>query len=338
MSVCQDSQPYVYELDTAVQGLTGRSYTYFKEDESKPPTPEILHRAALRGDVKLLERALGAGISVDSSDQEGTTALILACIHNHYDCAKMLLEHGANPSAQRMTGSNSLSYAAYGGFLPIVKLLLQYGVNIEPEEKGGATPFLFACLLNHADVAQELLATNPDFEKRMIEWNIPMCLAAQNGHTSIIRFLISRGCDINTQCRNADLTLPTNGTTPLFLACQFGHATVVKRLVDSGADVNLTRDDGCSPLLKAAEKGFTEIVRFLLSKGAHHGQMRNGETPLHVAAYCGRIMVLKALVEHGVDINLMDGRGRPALSRALLGGHAIAVKYITRIMTERNLL
>ncbi|GFT72807.1 ankyrin repeat domain-containing protein 29 [Nephila pilipes] len=336
-----DSEPEIFELDTRFQGLAAQGYTCFNNDKTVAPTPAILHRAALKGDVQLLKRALDAGVSVDCSDNDATSALILACRYNQYDCAKMLLEHGANPSAQRMDGSSALCYAAYGGYLPIVKLLIKYGADIQACGMDGATPFLLACQLNYLDIVQELLATDPQHEKQMISNSTPIYVAAQNAHASIVQFLISRGADINIQRRfprkpGEDVSI-TNGSTPLFVACQNGHAPLVKKLVQWGADVNLARDDGCSPLLKAAHKGFTNIVEFLLSKGAYNGLQKNGEAPLHIAAYYGHMLVLKSLVQHGADVNLRDKHGVTAYAKAQEGGHEIAVRYLARVVSERNL-
>ncbi|GFS50447.1 ankyrin repeat domain-containing protein 29 [Trichonephila inaurata madagascariensis] len=341
MFKCNDSVPKTFMFDTTFQGLAGYSYTYFNKDETSKPSAEILHRAALKGDVELLRRTLDAGIPVDSRDKEGTTALILACRYNHYDCAKLLLERGADPLAQRLTGSgSSLCYAARGGYLRLVQLLLSYGVNIEACGVDGATPFLLACQCNHLEIAQETLAANPEYEKRIIGCTTPMYVAAQNGHAPIVRFLLSRGADINMQRRippkSPDELPSTNGTTPLFVACQYGHTSLVKNMVEWGADVNITRDDGCSPLLKAAHKGYTNIVKFLLCKGAHYGLMKNGESPLHAAAYFGHLTVLKALIEHGADINLKDKNGLTALEKAEEGGHQIAVRYLARIRDQMN--
>ncbi|GFT92067.1 ankyrin repeat domain-containing protein 29 [Nephila pilipes] len=340
MFQCNDSVPKTFMVDTTLQGLAGQSYTYFSNDKTGPPTPEMLHRAAMKGDAELLKRVLDAGISVDCRDTEGTSALILACRYNQYDCAKLLLEYGANPSAQRKDGSSALCYAAYGGYLPMVKLLIQLGADVQACGLDGASPFLLACQCNYLDVAQELIANNPEYEKEMIESTTPMYVAAQNGHASIIQFLISRGADINKQRRippkTPDSPPATNGTTPLFVACQYGHTGLVKKMVEWGADVNLNRDDGCSPLLKASHKGFTNIVKFLLSKGAFSGLLTNGEAPLHAAAYYGHLTVLKALVEHGVDVYLRDQNGLTALAKAQEGDHQIVIRYLARIMTEKN--
>lgn len=42
--------------------------------------------------------------------QEGTTALVLACRNNYYDCVKLLLKYGADPKAQRVVIISLASY------------------------------------------------------------------------------------------------------------------------------------------------------------------------------------------------------------------------------------
>ncbi|XP_023218782.1 ankyrin repeat domain-containing protein 29-like [Centruroides sculpturatus] len=90
-----------------------------------------LHVAAIRGNLNLLNKVLDSGkVYVDCKDEDGTTALILACANNHYECAKELLSQGADPSARRLTGTTALFFAAQAGYLEIVELLLKHGASV----------------------------------------------------------------------------------------------------------------------------------------------------------------------------------------------------------------
>ncbi len=78
------------------------------------------------------------------------------------------------------------------------------------------------------------------------------------------------------------------GATPLLRAAIRGQSAVVKILVENGADVNLAQGDGWTPLHAAVCDGndaaHIEITRLLLEHGAKmEAPQQAGLTPLHVA-------------------------------------------------------
>lgn len=68
--------------------------------------------------------------------------------------------------------------------------------------------------------------------------------------------------------------------TPLSVAISKGDIETVKKFVEYGADVN-ENSNGLSPLMIAARYNKTEIIKFLLSKGARLDEKdENGFTAL----------------------------------------------------------
>lgn len=71
--------------------------------------------------------------------------------------------------------------------------------------------------------------------------------------------------------------------TPLSVAISKGDLDTVKKFVEYGADVN-EKSNGLSPLMIAARYNKTEIIKFLLSKGARLNEKdENGFTALKYA-------------------------------------------------------
>lgn len=72
----------------------------------------------------------------------------------------------------------------------------------------------------------------------------------------------------------------TETITPLSVAISKGDIETVKKFVEYGADVN-ENSNGLSPLMIAARYNKTEIIKFLLSKGARLDEKdENGFTAL----------------------------------------------------------
>lgn len=86
----------------------------------------------------------------------------------------------------------------------------------------------------------------------------------------------------------------------------------IKRLLVQGANPNYETGPKCaSPLLLAAHKGCTEIVRVLISSGANiNKQNTDGLTPVMAAAMNGHIAALRVLYENNADINLQTAKDR----------------------------
>lgn len=93
--------------------------------------------------------------------------------------------------------------------------------------------------------------------------------------------------------------------TALMNAVQKNDLAAVKKLIAQGVDVSEADAGGDSPLIMAAYKGYTEIVRALLEAGADVGALDPGmkATALHAAAYAGRTDAARLLIEHNIDID-----------------------------------
>lgn len=93
--------------------------------------------------------------------------------------------------------------------------------------------------------------------------------------------------------------------TALMNAVQKNDLATVKRLIEQGVNVSEPDANGDSPLIIAAYKGYTEIVRALLEAGADVGALDPGmkAAALHAAAYAGRAEAARLLIEYNIDID-----------------------------------
>jgi ankyrin repeat protein len=93
--------------------------------------------------------------------------------------------------------------------------------------------------------------------------------------------------------------------TVLMKAVKNNDIALVRELVNQGINVNELDVNRDVPLIIAAYKGYTEIVKLLLKAGADVSVVDPGmkATALHAAAYAGNAEVAKLLIEYKIDVN-----------------------------------
>ncbi|WP_131795043.1 ankyrin repeat domain-containing protein [Fluoribacter gormanii] len=78
--------------------------------------------------------------SIDEVNADGFTALFLACMNNHVDLVRFLLEHGANPNYKTRSGYTPLFYAASETKIKLINLLLEYHADPHVLDSTFTTP------------------------------------------------------------------------------------------------------------------------------------------------------------------------------------------------------
>ena len=117
-----------------------------------------LYYAASYGLTEVVKYLLDAGADIEvHGGRSGATPLNIACYRNHYDVAKLLFDHGADPhAADRTPGCSAIQWARRYGHTKIYKLL----TNSE-DEIGNLPP------IDHEAACLELLSRQQQWEK---EW------------------------------------------------------------------------------------------------------------------------------------------------------------------------
>lgn len=109
----------------------------------------------------------------------------------------------------------------------------------------------------------------------------------------------------------------------LFDAARKGDLAGVKALVGKGAAVDARNRYEATPLLYAAMNGHTEVVRFLLDKGAGPNVKDTfyNWVPITQAAARGHAEVVKLLLEKGAD-------STEAMRNAIMGGRVEVARAV----------
>lgn len=112
-------------------------------------------------------------------------------------------------------------------------------------------------------------------------------------------------------------------------------AELARWLVSRGADVGARNVQDSTPLHARAFR-WDDDAAALFELGADvHAVNRAGETPLHIASRGHQPGAVRALLAHGADPHLVDGRGRTALDATLLTASnavIIAAEEIVRML------
>lgn len=137
--------------------------------------------------------------------------------------------------------------------------------------------------------------------------------------------LLEHGASVTTRNKK--------GQTPLHTAAVVGKLEMVQLLMLKGAVIDAMDDNGWTPLYDAVYFDRAAAAVALLAAGANVN-LRSDEqaerSPLHVASGKAGVSVLRALIEHGADINAVDVYQDTALHRAALGNGAEAIDFLVK--------
>ncbi len=129
----------------------------------------------------------------------------------------------------------------------------------------------------------------------------------------------------------SSLGLFANESDTLMNALKNDDINKAKELIMSGVNINTRNIIGETPLMEAAEKGYTEIVELLLNKrvNINISNVKN-ITALSKAAYNGHTDIVKLLVNADATLNIRDRDGKTALTYAFENEYKDIVKILKK--------
>jgi ankyrin repeat protein len=185
---------------------------------------EELFNAAQNNDPQALTSLLDRGLDPNSTNREGDTLLMVAAMRGYSDLVQILLAHKAAVDRRNPYGDTALMMASLKGHLEVVKLLIEHGAKVNPE---GWTPLGYA---------------------------------AYGGDAAVVRYLLSKGADVDA--------VQPNGDTALMLAARKDRVEAARELLYADADFDY-RGPGGETALGLAEHGADEaLVELLRQAGA----------------------------------------------------------------------
>lgn len=182
-------------------------------------TPLML--SVLTNQVEVCRALVVAGASVDVQDQEGNTALHLACrfnfqlVHaltspiNEVEIKKVLSPRNhrspqdltSQLSLKNYEGLTCLHLGTLSNNINLLKYLVAIGANVnEPDGKSGRTALHYAVEMNHFHLVQCLLSDlGANVDAVTFDLCTPLHLAVGRGHEAIAYLLHGAGADTQVQ-------------------------------------------------------------------------------------------------------------------------------------------
>ncbi|CAM9146667.1 unnamed protein product, partial [Laminaria digitata] len=260
-------------------------------------------------------------------------------------------------------GRTPLHWAAEQGRCNVVLALLGARACFNPLSKRKATPIMLAALEGHVEVVRLLSRyyrggkskCGPlSRHRRDIRRSGSTALhyAAAGGHVSVVKILLGAGFDRgildavgltpaevsarqshSTSAATTHLLLPRSDMGGK-LVHDYAHKIVedvamVSGLVKGGAFLDWQDGNGETSLFRAVHVHHGAISRVLLRAGADPNLSdRLGVSPLHVAAFNGRVDVAAALLEAGADLEPLSASGYCPLHQAVVSNRANVVRFL----------
>ncbi|KAK2878252.1 hypothetical protein QQF64_011714 [Cirrhinus molitorella] len=264
-----------------------------------------LHEAAHLGQTHRVQTLLkDPRVCVDKRTLQEQTPLLLAVHGRHLECARSLLEAGADPDISNKNKETPLYKACEQESISAVRLLLAFGAAVNQRCYRGCTALHEAARRDNAELCETLLQARAAVDARNADDVTPAIEAARHGRTRTLAYLIQNGAAVNVQT--------CDGSTALTEACRHGHRDTVTLLLKHHADANKATNAGLLPLHIASQHGHKEIVSLLLPISSRARIRQSGISPLHLAAQHDRRIIMNLLIESGFDVNGKLSRERSA--------------------------
>jgi ankyrin repeat protein len=120
-----------------------------------------------KSDLEFLDMLLKHGLDVDQRDEDGLTALMVACMQRKTDEVKLLLQHGANPNLTDKEGYSAFYFACGNGEVEIAKALRDSGADVTKSAYGAFTP-LISAVINGNEKMVEYILSSPEATREYI--------------------------------------------------------------------------------------------------------------------------------------------------------------------------
>ncbi|KKO98858.1 hypothetical protein THAR02_09045 [Trichoderma harzianum] len=211
-----------------------------------------------------------------------------------------------------------------------LKLIEEYRHQLDEVSYFGETAIAAACENGNQAISQALIDAGANIKLARYNGETPLHSAAHGEHLNLVTLLLENGADSSAVNKSSE--------APLHYAALSGHAGIAKLLLQHGANCLVQNSEGVIPLHQAVGRGNLDVAQLLISQDADQKNIRDtsSQTPLHTAAIGGQAKTLQLLLDHGVDISVVDEDGCTPLISASFFGFTEVVRILLRWGSDIN--
>lgn len=295
------------------------------------------------GHTATLQSLIASKCDMVARDEEGATPLHLATCKQRLRCCEVLVGQNASVEMTDKYGLTPLHWAARNGEPEAIKTLIKLGANaccrtgVEQQ-----TPLHLAAQAEELEVLEALVRASADKESQDNRGYTALHVAVEQNRPDALAQLLRLGANREIKTRS--------GETALHLACHQNKPPLIVHLMRGGSDVNATGRRGMNPLHICADRGFLQCANTLLdpankadargaSDASKHVVKVNAhndkqQTPLHLAAWAGRVDIIELLVRNSATVDVLDVEQSTPLNLAVSKNHDMAVQMLLRLNAD----
>ncbi|CAH1957382.1 unnamed protein product [Acanthoscelides obtectus] len=200
-------------------------------------------------------------IDIQLGGEHGRTALHIAAIYDHEQCARILIsEFGACPRKPCNNGYYPIHEAAKNASSKTLEVFLQWGEArgcsreemISFYDSEGNVPLHSAVHGGDYKAVELCIRSGAKISIQQQDLSTPVHLACAQGATEIVKLMFEMQPEEKMACLSS---CDVQKMTPLHCAAMFDHPEIVEYLVAEGADINSMDKERRSPMLLAALRG-----------------------------------------------------------------------------------
>jgi len=256
------------------------------------------------------------GVGVNQPEPRGITPLMWASMDCNVRAARTLIDCGADVLARSKEGQTAIMYAQRYGCQEIVALLKAHGARNDATLAGAAA-------MGDTELAEKQLRSGANINAQdKLGWS-PLLWACATGKTKMVAFLLEQGAQTSARGRIL-YSYPRDGGwyvgkfSPLKVAAHNGHADVV------------------SLLMKHRKRTSDSVVQSQRLVTLSSTSDTDVGDCLEIALEKGHASVVKALVDHGVDVNAKTSRSEVEGSAALLAAVEAGYRDLVELLLQHG--
>ncbi len=220
------------------------------------------------------------GLPLNTQDDQGLTALMIACLRDRNKVVTALLKANADLHLKDNRGRTALHFATDNGNLSIIEALLQKGADPTVCDERIYSPFF--CAVSKPDLSLIKFFLNKGVNPNITAPNqlYPLHMAVQKYDFTLVDLLLRYGADPNVKNQQ--------GITPLMIASVFDDVSTGSVLMNYNADINTQNTEGKTALMLAVKWHSFKMIDFLLKQNGDLSlKDLEGNTPWdYIQKYC----------------------------------------------------